>query len=191
MWSLPTEVRVGDSVYHIREKCDYRVVLDVIETLTDPDYDDGMKSLVSLLQFYEELTLENINSCPHLQLLAEEMSTVISAGRKDTNGKSPALMDWAHDECVLAPAISRVLGYSVRDPSKYTHWYDYIGAYQEIGGDCTFAEIVRIRYKKLHGKKLDKAEMEFFRDNRDQIVIPAKMTAEELAFVNEINGIRD
>ena len=49
---------------------------------------------------------------------------------------------------------------------EYMHWWTFLSLYQEIGGDCTFAQVVSIRYKKAHGKKLDKQEREWYRKNR-------------------------
>jgi hypothetical protein len=76
-----------------------------------------------------------------------------------------------------------VLGYSVRDVKNFTHWWDFVGAYQEIGSDCTFSNIVSIRNKKIRGKRLEKWEEEFYRENRKMIDLPHKLTAEEEEFL--------
>ena len=78
----------------------------------------------------------------------------------------------------MAPPISRTLGYSVRDAKNYTHWYDFIGAYMEIG-ECTFANIISIRNKKIKGKKLEKYEQEFYRENKKLVDLPQNLTEEE------------
>ena len=56
-------------------------------------------------------------------------------------------------------------------------WF-IICAYQEIG-DCTFAQIVNIRQKKAHGKKLDKAEQEYYKKNRHLIDFKRQYTSQE------------
>ena len=51
-------------------------------------------------------------------------------------------------------------------------------------GECTFSTVVSIRSKRAKGKKLDKWEEEFYRENRKMIDLPQKLTAEEQEFLN-------
>jgi hypothetical protein len=44
-------------------------------------------------------------------------------------------------------ALPIFLGYSVRDPEKYTHWYDFVGAYMEID-ESVWSTVIAIRVKK-------------------------------------------
>ena len=53
-----------------------------------------------------------------------------------------------------------------------------MSAYQEIG-DCLFAQIVGIRRKLARGKKLDKSEQEFYRNNRQLVDFKRKYTEME------------
>ena len=69
-------------------------------------------------------------------------------------------MDWEHDFQNIAPPVSRVLGYDVRTPNKYTHWWTFLGGYMEIG-ETTFSNVVSIRSKMAKGKKLEQYEKEF------------------------------
>lgn len=179
IYNLPTEVTVNGNVYHITKKCDYRVVLDVIDAYNDVELDEKTKAVTALLIFFEELTRENISKCDCLNELLEQMTDIINVGEKPsaTAENRPRLMDWAHDFNLLAPPINRVLGYSVRS-EQYTHWWDFVGAYMEIG-DCTFATVVSIRSKRAKGIKLDKSDMEFYREHRDWVDLPQTFTAEE------------
>lgn len=179
MWSLPTTVEIDGTKYEIRNKCDYRVVLDAISALNDEELDMQYRLECALFIFYEDLTgLEDI------QKAIAEMMKIIGLGEEATEEEhKPQLMDWEHDFTQLAPPISRVLGYSVRDKNHYTHWYDFVGAYMEIG-DCTFSNIISIREKRLKGKKLEKWEEEFYRENRKMINLPHRLTAEEEEFLN-------
>ena len=175
MWSLPISVEIDGTEYAIRNKCDYRVVLDVISALNDEELEMEYRIECALFIFYEDLTgLEDIPTA------ITEMMKIINLGEETTEEEQnkPQLMDWEHDFKQLAPPISRVLGYSVRDEKKYTHWYDFVGAYMEIG-DCTFANIISIRNKRMKGKKLEKYEQEFYKENRKLIDLPNKLTDEE------------
>ena len=180
MWSLPVSVEIDGKEYAIRNKCDYRVVLDVISALNDEELEMEYRIECALFIFYEDLT-----GLKDIQTAITEMMNIINLGEETTEEEQhkPQLMDWEHDFTQLAPPISRTLGYSVRDAKNYTHWYDFIGAYMEIG-ECTFSNIVSIREKKIKGKKLEKYEQEFYRENRKLIDLPHKLTAEEEEFLN-------
>lgn len=185
MWDLPIEVIVDGEIYHITNDCDYRVVLDVICTLNDIEMPIQDRIICALLQFYKELTRENISDCPHIDELHKEMFRIINNGEDPEENQSPnqQLMDWEHDFPQITPPISRVLGYDVRTPNKYTHWYSFLGGYMEIG-ECTFSTIVSIRQKRAKGQKLEKWELEYLRDHRKMIELPRKITAEEKALLN-------
>lgn len=175
MWDLPLSVNIDGTQYSIRNKCDYRVVLDVICALQDDELSMEERFHCALLIFYEDdIKVE------HLQEALNQMMSIISAGENsEEDGRTqPQLMDWEHDFKQLAPPISRVLGYSVRDANHYTHWYDFIGAYMEIG-ECTFSNIISIRSKRAKGKKLESWEREFYNNNKHLIDLPRKLTAEE------------
>lgn len=112
------------------------------------------------------------------------MFRIINNGEEDeTNDQKPQLMDWQYDFPQLVPPISRVLGYDVRTPDKYTHWYTFLSGYMEIG-ECTFSTIVSIRSKKARGQKLDKWEIDYIREHRKLVELPQKLTAEEMELLN-------
>ena len=184
MWNLPLSVEIDGKKFKIRNKCDYRVVLDVITTLNDTELDMEDRIKCALFQFYGNDT--NLNSIekvllfiPNHQKAIDEMTKIINLGEECVEQDSkPRIMDWEHDFPQLAPPISRVLGYSVRDESKYTHYYDFVGAYMEIG-ECTFSNIISIRSKRQKGKKLEDWEQEFYRENKKIVDLPQNLTEEE------------
>ena len=186
MWSLPISVEINGKEYAIRNNCDYRVVLDVISALNDEDLEMEYRVECALFQFYgnDELdTVEKVlSSLNDIQIAIVEMMKIINLGKEETTEEEqhkPRLMDWEHDFQQIAPPISRVLGYSVRDANHYTHWWDFVGAYMEIGGECTFANIISIRDKRIKGKKLETWEQEFYRENKKIVDLPRKLTDEE------------
>lgn len=64
--------------------------------------------------------------------------------------KPPRLMDWEQDfQYIIAP-VNHVIGREIR-ADAYLHWWTFLSAYMEIG-ECTFAQIVRIRDAKSRGK---------------------------------------
>lgn len=179
-WDLPLSVEINGESHAIRNKCDYRVVLDVISALNDPELTEEEKIKCALIIFYEKVSKIN-----DFETAVKEMFKIINLGEEQEEQENkPKLMDWEHDFPQIAPPVSRVLGYSVRDANRYTHWYDFIGAYQEIGGECTFSTIISIRAKRAKGKKLDKWEEEYLREHRKMVELPKKLTTEEKEFLD-------
>lgn len=180
-WDLPLFVEIDGTQYAIRNKCDYRVVLDVIEALNDDDLDIESRIKCALFIFYE-----NLSECNDLNTAVKKMMEIVNNGEKDESEEQPQkprLMDWQHDFALIAPPVSRILGYDVRTPNKYCHWWSFLGAYQEIG-ECAFANVVSIRSKRQKGKKLEKHEQEFYKENRKKIDLPLKLSSEDQEFLD-------
>lgn len=177
-YDLPIAVEINGQPFKIRENCDYRIILKCIKALNDTDLTDEQRIQCAIIIFYEDYDL-----IEDLQTAVDEMLRIISYGEQEDNStQKPQLMDWDKDFRQLAPPVSRIIGYDVRTPGKYTHWWTFLGGYMEIG-ECTFATIVSIRAKKQKGKKLEKWEEEFYRDHYDQINLPTKFTKEEKDFL--------
>lgn len=179
-YSLPYSVNIDGEKINIRNKCDFRVVLDVIEALNDEDLTEQEKIQCALYIFYgEELT-----KISNYEEAVKQMLIVVNGGEEEAEQtEKPRLMDWKHDFQQIAPPVSRVLGYDIRTPDRLTHWYTWLGGYMEIG-ECTFSNIVSIRSKRMKGKKLEKWEEEFYRENRKMIDLPQKLTKEEQDFLD-------
>ena len=178
-YDLPLAVTIDGKKFNIRERCDYRIVLKCINALNDNELTDEQRLQCALIIFYEDYDL-----IQDLQTAVKEMFRIISYDdTSNSDQQRPALMDWEKDFKQIAPPISRILGYDVRMPGKYTHWWTFMGGYMEIG-ECTFATIVSIRAKKQKGKKLEKWEEEFYRDNYDKVNLPQKFTKEEEEFLS-------
>lgn len=174
MWDLPISVEIDGKEYAITNKCDYRMVLDVICALNDNELDDEQKTKTALYVFYEDIT-----PCQDLEKAIKEMYKIIAYGeeQEENQEQKPKLMDWEHDFNLLVAPINRVLGYEIRSVN-YLHWYTFLSGYYEIG-ECTFSNVVSIRSKKAKGKKLEKWEQEFYRENKKMVDLPQNLTEEE------------
>ena len=189
-WSLPTTVEINGKKIKIRNKCDYRVVLDTIEILYDRELSQEQALICALYVFYDipkktkSVEADVFNVVKDINTATMEMLKIINLGEAPSNEERPRLVDWKRDFSLMAPPISRTLGYSVRDEKNFTHWYDFVGAYMEIGGECTFSHIISIRHKRMKGKKLEKWEEEFYRENRKMIDLPYNISPEDEDFLN-------
>jgi hypothetical protein len=179
MWDLPIAVEINGKKHNIRNKCDYRVVLDVICALNDNDLTDKEKAECALFIFYEDFA-----DIDDFQTAIKEMFRIINGGEEqdESQEQKPSLMDWQHDFPVLVAPINRVLNREIRSVD-YLHWYSLLSAYMEIG-ECTFSTIVSIRSKRAKGKKLEKWEEEYLREHRKMVELPRKLTVEEEEFLN-------
>jgi hypothetical protein len=171
IWSLPTSVDVNGTEYGIRS--DYRAVLDILTALTDNELDDHLKTEAALEIFYPGF--DEMPPGDYQEALNQCFRFIDRGQDRKEKKHEPALMSWEQDFDIIIAPINRIAGCEVR-ALEYLHWYSFLSFYQEIG-DCLFAQVVRIRDKKAHGKPLDKQEREFYRKNRD--IIDLKVTYTE------------
>ena len=177
-WDLPLSVNIDGIEYKIRDKCDYRVVLDCISALKDNELTESERIQCALFIFYE-----NVDEIKDIEKACREMLKIINHGTdSDDSEDKPPLMNWEHDFKIIAPPVNRILNYDIRTPDKYTHWYTFLGAYMEIG-ECLFSNVVSIRAKRAKGIPLDKTDRTFAEENKKLIEIPIKLTAEEEAWL--------
>ena len=134
---------------------------------------------------YSNMKYHSMDEFEDLKFQAiKEMFKIINYGEEQDpkQEKKPKLMDWEHDFNLLVAPINRVLGYEIRSVD-YLHWYTFLSGYYEIG-ECTFSNVVSIRNKKQKGKKLEKWEQDFYRENKKMIDLPEKLTKEEEELLN-------
>lgn len=196
-YDLPLSVIVDNCEYKIRNKCDYRVVLDVFEVFNDEELSEQEKIKCSLYCFYQDIhdsinkeedigtALANLDITESSYVLIEKMLDIINLGKKDNfnEPEQTKLMDWEQDWNILAPAINDVLHIEIRNPGTYIHWHTLIGAYQQIK-DCYWAQIVAIRNKLQKGKKLDESDREFYKECKNDIVLKKTLNKEEQEWLN-------
>jgi len=196
-WELPTSIIISEKEYEIRT--DYRAVIDVLRALNDTDelfeawmnesernYVQVETMMVIMVPDYEQIPIE------HWSEASKAISDFIDCGmREDKKKPKPQLMDWEQDAQILLPAINKNAKVDVRS-LEYLHWWTFLGYYMEIG-ECLFGQVVSIRDKKKRGKKLEKWEREFYRDNKAMIDLNVKKIErpdEEKQELHELLGIK-
>ena len=178
IYDLPKTVIVDGAELPIRY--DYRVILTILEMLGDPDLPDTAKAEGMIELFFVEP--EKVH---HARAAVEACYDFIDMGEADDK-KSPRVMDWEQDFRYIVAPVNRVLGYECRDvPYDFDantgglHWWTFMAAYMEIGGDCMFSQIVSIRDKLARGKKLEKYERDWLSRNRRIVDLRQKMSQAE------------
>ena len=177
-WEFPTSLNIGDVDYEIRT--DYRAVLDLLTALADPDLTDDDPQMTAYMQsrVILEIMFPDCDNIPteHIQEALEKVSEFIDMGISDDR-KKPKTMDWEQDAPILIPAINKVLNTEIR-AVQYMHWWTFLGAYMEIG-ESLFSNIIHIRQKKAKGKKLEKWELDFYKENQSLIDFKQKSQRSE------------
>lgn len=182
-WRLPTSLSVGGADYPIRT--DFRDALYLMGIFADPDYEPDEKAAVCLRVLF--IRWEDIPADRRTQAL-EAATDFLDGGvpAGDRRG-SPRLVDWQTDGPIIIPAVNKVLGQEIR-AMPYLHWWTFLGAYMEIG-DCLFSTVLGLRQKRAKGRKLEKYEQEFCRDNRALVEMRKKPTAEDKARRDELRKL--
>ena len=168
-WSYPISLNVGGTDYAIRTN--YGAVLDLFIALNDPESVGDTPEETNYIQSMIMLQIMYVDSDSippeHWQEAISKVCEFIDIGIPNEKN-NPKTMDWEKDAPILIPEINKILGYEVRNPSIETHWWTFLGAYMGIS-ESLFSNVVRIRWKKANGKKLDKQEVEFYKENKSLI----------------------
>ena len=177
---LPQKLKVGTQYYKIRS--DYRDVLKILAAFGDSELTDEEKIYVCLFILYKDFTL--IPQELYEDAFKEAIS-FIDNGMKSESKKQMRVMDWEQDEPILFPAINKVAGFETRR-AKYIHWWTFLGYYMEIS-EGVFSHIIGMRLKKAKGKKLEKAEREYWNANLAMCRLTVKLSEEEQQTKNRLN----
>ena len=178
MFFLPTTVTVSGIEYPVRT--DYRVILEILVMLDDPDLSDGDKTEALIRMFYEERPADVEAALQAFRRFVDPRRAASPSGRRTGTGKSSAgrLIDWQQDFDLMVAPINHILGCEVR-ALDHLHWHTFLSAYLEIPPDSVFARVLRIREKLRLGKKLEKYEKQWYRSNMDLVTLRQKYSQTE------------
>lgn len=184
IYDLPKTATVSGVELEIRY--DFRVILTILELINDPDLPDAAKAEGMIELFYVDKS--KIRSAKEA---VKACYSFIDMGA-EAGSKSPRVMDWQQDFKYIVPPVNRVLGYECRNvPYDFEnntgglHWWTFMSAYMEIGGECVFSQIVSIRDKQARGKKLEKYEREWLSRNRNIVDLKQKFSEQENSIASD------
>lgn len=190
-YDLPTKLEISGRQYNIRY--DFRPILDICAAVDDPELDQQEKAIAALEIFYPDL--EEIHPMDYEEAL-QKCFWFVNGGEEERKRGGPKLVSWEKDMKYIIAPINRVMKQEIRaipyDMETNTgglHWWSFLSAYMEIG-DCTFAQIVRIRNLKARGKKMDQSDREWYRQNRDLVDFERVYTEEENDLMKELTGVK-
>lgn len=189
MFEIPTSIQIGEQQLNIRNKGDYRMVLDCFAALNDVELDKKERVYCALIIFYEEFNdLEDLMKCTFLNEAVKKMYWFFNCGDERGVGanKHRKLIDWEGDAQLIASAVNKVANIEIRS-AEYIHWWTFMGYYLAIG-ESPLATIVGIRSKIMEGKKLEKYENKFKNDNPQYFIWDNK-SIEEKELEDEIMSV--
>ena len=166
MYELPTEIMIGERPYNIRNRGDYRVILDAFSALEDEELEQKERIISALIIFYQDFNdIEDILTCDHVEELAKKMYEFFNGDRVNTDEvkKKIKLLDWEGDSSLISAAINHVSGKEIRS-EPYIHWWTFLSYYMSVG-ESVLSTVISIRDKTANGKKLEKWEQEYKREN--------------------------
>ena len=152
-WDLPVTVDVNGQPFVIRS--DFRAVLDALAALSDPELTQAEQLSICL-----QILFPDWEQLPDAQAAFTAAMVFVNCGEPlpEHQLPKPRLVDWEKDAGLIAPAIDKVLGYS-----------------------CRRCPYLNIRAKRAKGKRLEKHEQEFARENEELIRLSSARSAEEQA----------
>lgn len=167
MYDLPTSILIEDREFKIRNKGDFRVILDCFVALNDIELEEDLRIATSLIIFYEDFnSIEDVANTDVniLSQLIQAMYRFFNCNEESVGAVKPyRLVDWENDSQMVIASINAVAHKEIRS-EPYIHWWTFMGYYLNIG-DGAFANIISIREKIVKQKKLEKYEQEFVNDN--------------------------
>ncbi len=182
---LPTTLNINGIDRAIRS--DFRVALLIFQAFNDPELSEQEKAWVMLDCLYEDL--ESIPPEDY-QSAHDQAVRFLDGGTIEEDTKyrtSKKVIDWEQDEQIIFSAVNKVAGKETR-AVEYLHWWSFLGYFNEIG-EGLLSTVISIRQKKNKGKKLEKHEQEFYRENKSLIDIKPRLTKEEQAEIDYWNKL--
>lgn len=173
MYGLPITVDIQDKVYAIRNNGDYRMVLDCFDALNDVELSETERIITSIFIFYSDFEgIEDVLLLDEDTVieLVNKMFDFMNCGTANSPAKPMNFktIDWEVDEQLICSAINNVANTEIRSV-EYCHWWTFMGYFCAVG-ESALSTVVGIRSKIAKGKKLEKYEMEFRRDNPQYFV---------------------
>lgn len=160
-YQLPKSLDIKGTEYHIRT--DFRDILNIIIPMSDPDMEAWEKQEVMFRILYPDWRIIPASA---FNVACQKAVEFIDYTIPDNRPK-PRTMDWKQDAAIIIPAINKVAGKEVR-AVNYLHWWTFLGYFMEIE-EGIFSQVLSIRQKKARGKKLEKWEKEFERNNAELV----------------------
>ena len=136
--------------------------------------------VVKAIEVYPELVnKEDVKNLGDLDEAVKKMNDFFNCNQPDFGVKvHHNLIDWEKDSQLICAAVNMVAQTEVRS-EPYLHWFTFCGYLSSTSQETTWSVVVSLRHKKATGKKLEKHEREFIRDNPQWFMTESDIEAEQ------------
>ena len=166
-YELPITIMIGDKEYPITNKGDFRMVLDCFSALSDKEILQQYRIIDCLKIFYEDINSDEdvrIVFGDNTEQAIKLMYDFFNCNQTEIGNKvNHKLIDWERDAQIVCAAVNQVAQTEIRS-EPYLHWFTFMGYYISVG-ESVLSNVVTIRDKRYKGKKLEKHEKEFVKNN--------------------------
>lgn len=177
---LPRTLNICGKEYEIRT--DFRDILVIFKALDDNSLTDKEKAYITLrCLFYDYDKLPNDG----LEEAVKKAFWFVGGGDiPKTRDKGYRVIDYEQDGFMIYPAVSKTLGVIDVRNLDYLHWFTFLGSFSE-NGDGLLSFVMSLRGKINEGKKLEKHEKEFLKDNKGVVILHSKEELDAIAETEE------
>ena len=179
-WQLPREAVIHGQCYPIHG--DFRDILEIFGYLEDRELPEYLRWQIALALFYEEVPQDQ-------QAAMDFLAEFLCGGSRECEKPGPKLLDWQQDAPMIVADVNKVAGQEIRALS-FVHWWTFLSWFHAIG-EGQLSTVVAIRNKLQCGKKLEKWEQDFYRENKKRVDIRKKPTAQEQAQKQYLQALLD
>lgn len=163
-YQLPVTAQLGEKLFHI--KGDFRNVLEIFSWLERQELPEFLRWRIAVELFYEEKVEKT-----DLAEATEYLAWFLRAGEEESPG-GVRLFSWQQDARHIMAGVNKAAGQELRQ-LDFVHWWTFLSWFHAMG-DGSFLTLVSIRDKLAKGKKLESWEQEFYRQNKQQVVLRAR-----------------
>ena len=180
---LPSFLIVNNKQRAIRS--DFRTALIIFQAFNDIELNEYEKTMVLLKCLYVDF--KEFTEAEYREAI-DQACIFLDGGKEYSSEENKSkVIDWEQDEQMIFSAINKVAGCETR-AKRYIHWWTFLGYFNEIG-EGLLSTVINIRQKKSKGKKLEKYEQDFYRNNKDIINLKQKYTQEEQKEIDRLNSL--
>ena len=170
LWQLPKQATIGGKTYGIY--ADFRDVLQIVGYLDDPALPVWLRWKIALRLFYDgPIPYE------YQKEAMDYLEEFLCCGRQ--GAQSTKRLDWKLDSDLILSDVNKVACCEIRE-LPFVHWWTFLAWFHGIG-DGQLCTLVSIRDKLRRGKKLEGWEKDYFRQNKDRVLLRPALSPGEQA----------